>query len=75
LKSPSQTQRLIVDEDVSKILGIASRISITCGFCDDKKYIELMICKTKEGIHEKGDQLGHFAINNMFVLGFRLMQI
>ena len=66
---PSQNSRLIVEDYVSPFLGIASRISITCELCDSRKYIEPVICKNKEGIHEKGNQMGHFAINNMFVLG------
>jgi hypothetical protein len=58
-----QNARLIVDDDVSPFLGIACRISITCGLCDSRKYIEPVICKNK------GNQMGHFAINSMFVLG------
>ena len=66
---PSQNSRLIVEDYVSPFLGIASRISITCELCDSRKYIEPVICKNKKGLHEKGNQMGHFAINNMFVLG------
>ena len=67
-ESPSQITRLIVANNVSPFLGIASRISITCAQCDERKYIEPVICKNKEGNYEKGNQSEHFAINNMFVL-------
>jgi hypothetical protein len=60
---------MTVCENITPILGIASRISITCDFCNDRKYIEPMICKNKERIPEKGNQMGHFAINNVFILG------
>ena len=41
-----------------------------CAQCDDRKYIEPVICKNKEGNYEKGNQSEHFAIKNMFaVLG------
>ena len=68
-ESPSQITRLIVANNVSPFLGIASRISITYAQCDERKYIEPVICKNKEGNYEKGNQSEHFAINNMFVLG------
>ena len=68
-ESPSQITRLIVADNVSQFLGIASRISITCAQCDERKYIEPVICKSKEGNYEKGNQSEHFAINIMFVLG------
>ena len=60
---------MTVCENITPILGIASRISITCDFCNDRKYIDPMICKNKESIHEKGNQIGNFAINNVFILG------
>ena len=66
-ESPSQITRLIVADNVSPFLGIASQI--TCAQCDERKYIEPVICKNKEGNYEKGNQSEHFAINNMFVLG------
>jgi hypothetical protein len=67
-ESPPQITKLIVADNVSPFLGIASRISITCAQCDERKYIEPVICKNKEGNYEKGNQSEHFAINNMFVL-------
>ena len=67
---PSQITRLIIANDVSPFLGIASRISIACAQCDERKYIEPVYCKNKEDNYEKGNQSGHFAINNMFVLGY-----
>ena len=68
-ESPSQITRLIVADNASPFLGLASRISITWAQCDERKYIEPVICKNKEGNYEKGNQSEHFAINNMFVLG------
>ena len=52
-ESPSQITRLIVANDVSPFLGIASRISITCAQCEKESILNLYIAKQRKEIMRK----------------------